>query len=124
MNNNSIPQKIRRTNYSTTTVIIIVSVLSLIFIGIYLYNYYKDLKATLLATNITKVAASCPDYWDSIGSGKCQNSKRLGSCSNTPDANIMDFSTDIFTNKSTGDYSKCKWSKACNISWSNIDRVC
>ena len=70
------------------------------------------------------MSSTCPDYWDSIGSGKCQNTNSLGSCSNTEGANVMDFSGEVFTNKNTGDYAKCKWAKSCNVSWGHIDRGC
>ena len=46
MSNNN--QPIRKSTYSTTTVFIIVGVLSLVFIIIYLYNYYKTFAAKLL----------------------------------------------------------------------------
>ena len=123
MNNNN-NHTIRKQTYSSTTVLIVVAVLVLIGICIYLYNSYKAFKAKLLATNVTVAFPACPDYWDSLGSGKCQNTKSLGSCSNTPGANIMDFSGDVFTNNNTGNYAKCKWAKACNIAWSNVDRLC
>ena len=122
MSNNN--QPIRQSTYSTTTVFIIVGVLALVFIIIYLYNYYKTFAAKLLATTATKALTSCPDYWDSIGNSKCQNTNLLGSCSKVKGANIMDFSGEIFTNKNTGNYSKCKWAKACNVSWNNVDRLC
>ena len=48
----------------------------------------------------------------------------LGSCSKTEGANVMDFGGEVFTNKNTGDYAKCKWAKSCNVSWGNIDRLC
>lgn len=115
---------IRRNTYSSTTIIIILSILALAFIIVYLYNNYKDLQNKLLATNITKSNPNCPDYWDSIGNGKCQNTNSLGSCSKMPGANIMDFSSEVFTNKTTGDYAKCKWAKACNVSWNNINKLC
>lgn len=120
-NNNT---QIRKTTYSSSSVMIIVGVLVLAFIVIYLYNSYKNFKANLLATTATNAGATCPDYWDSIGNGKCQNTNSLGSCSNTPGANIVDFSGEIFKNLNTGNYSKCKFAKSCNVSWSNIDRLC
>lgn len=122
MNNSN--QTIRKNTYSTTTVIIIVSIISLVFIIVYLYNYYKEFKAKLLATTATRILATCPDYWDSIGNDKCQNTNSIGNCSREAGANIMDFSGEVFTNKNTGNYSKCKWAKACNVSWSNIDKLC
>lgn len=121
MNNN---QSVRKQTYTSTTVFIIVGVLLFIGICIYLYNSYKAFKAKLLATNATIAYTTCPDYWDSLGNMKCQNSNSLGSCSTNPGANIMDFSGEIFTNGNTGNYAKCKWAKACNTAWSNIDRLC
>lgn len=122
MSNNN--QPIRKSTYSTTTVFIIVGVLALVFIIIYLYNYYKTFAAKLLATTATKAFTSCPDYWDSIGNSKCQNTNLIGSCSKEKGANIMDFGGEVFKNKNTGNYSKCKWAKACNVSWNNVDRLC
>ena len=117
-------QPVRKSTYSTTTVFIIIGVLALIFIIIYLYNFYKALAAQLLAAAKAQAYTSWPDYWDSIGKSQCQNSNAIGSCSKVPGANIMDFSSEVFTNTNTGNYSKCKWAKACNVSWSNIDRLC
>ena len=120
MSNNN--QQIRKSNYSSTTFITIVGVLGLVFVIIYLYNKYQA--TMLLATTATTPYSMCPNYWDSIGNGKCQNTNSLGKCSKEPGANIMDFSSDIFTNANTGNYSKCKWASACNVSWSHIDRLC
>ena len=120
MNNNN---SVRQSTYSSTTVIIILSILVLAFIVVYLYNNYKEAKKKM-ATNITRPIPMCPDYWDSIGNGKCQNTNSLGSCSKMPGANIMDFSSEVFTNKTSGDYAKCKWAKACNVAWSNVNQLC
>ena len=119
MNNNL---SVRKATYSSSTVFIVVGVLCLVFIIVYLYNYYKNLVA--LATKATRAYTMCPDYWDSIGNSKCQNTKSLGSCSKDQGANIVDFSGEVFTNSNTGNYSKCRWATACNVSWSNIDRLC
>jgi hypothetical protein len=121
MNNNRVT--VRRQTYTSDTIMLIVGVLFLIGIGIYLYNNYKSLKNAMLPV-ATSVKPQCPDYWDSIGNGQCRNTNYLGSCSNTPGSNIMDFSSQVFTNANTGNYAKCKWAKACNISWSGIDRLC
>jgi len=125
MNNkisNNSNQTPRKSTYTSTTFIIVICCLSLVFIAVYSYNYYKSIK--LLATSITLPYASCPDYWDSIGNGRCQNTNALGSCSKDVGANIMDFSSEVFTNTNTGNYAKCKWATGCNVSWSNIDRLC
>ena len=115
---------IRKQNYSSSTIIIIVSLLLLIGICVYLYNSYKTFKAKLLASNLKASYTTCPDYWDSIGKGKCQNVNALGSCSKLQGANTMDFGGEIFTNNNTGNYAKCKLAKTCNIAWNNIDKLC
>jgi hypothetical protein len=120
MNNN---RPIRRQTYTSDTVMLIVGVLFLVGIGIYLYNNYKSLKNSIMPT-ATVAMPQCPDYWDSIGNGQCQNTNALGSCSNTAGANKMNFGGEIFTNANTGNYAKCKWAKACNVSWGGIDRLC
>ena len=120
MNNN---RSIRRQTYTSDTIMMVVGLLALAGICIYLYNNYKNLKNSIMPTATIPIA-QCPDYWDSIGDKKCQNSKSLGSCSVTPGANIMDFSGEIFTNANTGNYAKCKWAKSCNVSWGGIDRLC
>lgn len=117
-------QTVRNQTYSSSTVLVILGVLVLFGICVYLYNTYKNFRTKLLSPNATIANPICPDYWDTVGNNKCQNSKALGSCSTSTGANIMDFSGEIFTNKNTGNYAKCKWAKACNIAWSNIDRLC
>ena len=118
-------KSIRKTTYTSDKVIIIVGVLGLIFIIIYIYNYYKKIIASTLPTNTgAALGTTCPDYWDSIGNHKCQNSKKIGNCSKIDGADVMDFGSDVFTNINTGNYAKCKWAKGCNVSWSGIDRTC
>jgi hypothetical protein len=121
MNNNN--RTIRKQTYTSDTVMLIVGFLIIGGIGIYLYNNYKSIKNAIVPT-ATSAAPQCPDYWESIGNGKCKNTNALGSCSTSPGANIMDFSGVVFTNGNTGNYAKCKWAKACNVSWSGIDRLC
>jgi hypothetical protein len=110
-------------NYSTTTVIYIIGFLIFAFACVYLYNYYKSFKAKLQATQ-AQLIPECPDYWETIGDKKCKNVNFLGSCANSSNNNIVDFSGEIFTNSNTGDYTKCKWAKACSMPWSGIERVC
>lgn len=110
-------------NYSTTTIIYVILFLVLALGIVYLWNFYKTFKSQLLPSQ-AMLKADCPDYWESIGDGKCQNVNVLGSCANQPGTNIVDFSGDIFTNSNTGDYAKCKWATACSMSWTGIDRVC
>ena len=120
MNNNN--QYIRKSTYTSDTILIIIGILSLIFIIIYIYNNYYKNKLPIPTGEM--LGATCPDYWDSIGNGQCQNVNGLGTCSRTDGANIVPFDSEIFTNTNTGNYAKCKWAKSCNVSWSNIDRLC
>lgn len=115
-------QTIKKPTYTSDTFIIIVGILLLLFAIIYLYNKYKE--TMLLATTATVPFSICPNYWDSIGNGKCQNTNALGKCSKEKGANIMDFNNEVFINPNTGNYSKCKWASACGVSWSNIERLC
>jgi hypothetical protein len=108
---------------SATTVVYIVGFLALALGIVYLYYYYKSFQEATVAT-VKYAYPDCPNYWESVGNGKCQNVNFLGSCAVTPGSNMIDFSGEIFTNANTGAYAKCKWSQACNMSWSGIDRVC
>ena len=124
-NANTNTKFIRNKTYSTNKVIIIIGLLSVIFIIVYIYNNYTKIIASTLPTNTgSAIGATCPDYWDSIGNGKCQNTKKIGSCSKTDGADVMDFSSELFNNINIGNYAKCKWAKGCNVSWSGIDRTC
>jgi len=111
----------KQNTYTSTTFIIIISCIVILGIIIYLYNYYKSIVS---ATNITVAYTACPDYWDSIGESKCKNTNMLGVCNKTKGGDVIDFSNEIFSNNNTGNYSKCKWTKGCGLSWSNIDRLC
>ena len=110
-------------NYSATTVIYIVGFLAMAIALIYLYNFYKTFKGTT-GTTVPNSYPDCPDYWESIGNGVCRNTNFIGSCAKTPGSNTVDFSGDIFTNVNTGAYAKCKWSQACNMAWSGVERIC
>ena len=109
--------------YASSTVIYIIGFLVICLAIIYLYNFYKSFKLASASTN-PNALPDCPDYWDSIGNGVCRNVNFLGSCAETPGSNTVDFSGDLFTNANIGNYAKCKWSQACNTSWSGVDRIC
>lgn len=57
----------------------------------------------------------CPDWWKSIGQGKCLNQKGMGSCNKK----IMNFNESVFKG-SEGLCAKYTWAKNCNISWDGI----
>jgi hypothetical protein len=119
-NNSSNNKTIRKSTYSSDTFILVLGFLLLIGMIIYIYNYYKSLKGPTSTVAYT----ACPDYWDSLGNGKCQNVNKIGSCSTEDGADIMDFGGEVFTNTNTGNYAKCRWTNSCNVSWGNIDRLC
>ena len=108
---------------SSTTLIYVVFFLATGLAIVYLYNFYKSIQ-TSVQTKITNIYADCPDYWESIGNNRCRNVNFLGSCALIPGDNIVDFSGEIFTNKNTGNYAKCKWSQGCDAPWSGIQRLC
>ena len=119
--NNTSNNTIRKSTYSSDTFILIIGLLLLIVIIIYIYNNYKSLIPTPTGTI---AYSACPDYWDSLGNGKCKNTNKIGSCSNQDGADIMDFGGEVFTNTNIGNYAKCRWTQSCNTSWGNIDRLC
>jgi hypothetical protein len=82
----------------------------LIFGVVYVILYIQN-----LSINWPPSVAPCPDWWKSIGKGKCYNKKNLGTCNN----NIMDFNTETFKG-SNGLCAKYTWSKNCNLSWDGI----
>jgi hypothetical protein len=120
-NTNTTNKTIRKATYTSDTIILIVGILLFIFIIIYIYRTFKSLTPVPTGTIAYTV---CPDYWDSVGDGKCQNTNKLGTCSNIDGADMMDFSSDIFKNTNTGNYAKCRWAQSCKVAWGNIDRVC
>lgn len=123
MNSNNISRS-NNIHYNYINVIIyLIIFLALGLAILYLWNYYQQLKNILTITKPLLVS-DCPDYWESIGNGKCQNVNYLGSCANVAGNNIVDFSGDLFNNMNVGNYAKCKWATSCNTSWSGVDRLC
>jgi hypothetical protein len=94
---------------------IIILIIMLIIIGIALSKSTKE--------NWPPIIGACPDYWiDISGNGsECINSQHLGTC-NLPsetDKNPKNFNQPPF-NGSSGNCSKYKWSKGCNVTWDGI----
>ena len=126
-NNNSriIPSGGFKSNFSSTTVVVIIGILSVTILAIYIYNMYKDMKEQVLDNAKNQVLpAECPDYWVSLGNKKCKNVMKLGKCNKSEGSDVIDFDNVVFTNSNTGDYAKCKWARACDVYWGVIDRAC
>ena len=93
------------------TIAIILLIISLIIVGISIYN-------TKYNVMFPPVIANCPDYWQDDSDGdasKCVNVKNLGTC----DVQTMDFSTSMWTGNN-GLCNKAKWAKACNLTWDGV----
>jgi hypothetical protein len=107
-------------NILTMTMIFIVGV----FVIYYTYNSYQSYKISKL-DNDPRPLPVCPDYWESIGKGTCRNVHKIGDCRTGDSPNdTIDFSSNIFTNKVSGNYMKCKWAKECHAPWEGIDDMC
>ncbi len=61
---------------------------------------------------------NCPDYWQVLADGTCENVKNLG----TGCASPGNFNTDAFRGKK-GLIKKCKIMKACKASWDGVTNV-
>ena len=92
----------------------VILIIALSFIGLALYRQkYKS--------DFPPIIANCPDYWiDVSGNGKeCKPdtnpNNQVGNCTSP-----MDFTTPQWNGVGTGNCSKSKWAKSCNLSWDGI----
>lgn len=126
MTNNRMNNKMSNssnTSYSSymteNTFIIATVILFFIFVGIYIYKSFRDFQKMKKKDNDNRrIKNECPDYWENVGKHKCKNVEGLGKCSKDPNNNVMDFDTEVFNHDKTGNYSKCKWAKQCDVTWS------
>ena len=110
--------------FTTSSFVIAIKILFVVFIGIYIYQTYKEFQKKK-KSQIDISIPECPDYWDKIGSKKCKNNLRVnGRCNTTVDNSIMDFDNEIFNNQKFGNKFKCKWARDCGVSWSGISSLC
>ena len=58
---------------------------------------------------------ACPDYWQKLQNGKCQNVQGLGSNCTSP----MNFNTPEFGDEKNLK-KMCEFAKGCNIEWDGI----
>ena len=63
----------------------------------------------------------CPDYFEIVGNNKCSNIHKLGKCGHNHD---IDFNDESFTDRRVGDVMKCRYAKACDLSWEGVDKLC
>lgn len=94
-----------------TIIATIALIVVLIIIGFSMRNT-KD-------TNWPPLVPACPDYWELDGSGKCVNTKALGTCKNTSADKTMDFTTNAYAG-TLGPCKKHTWAKKCGLAWDGI----
>lgn len=106
-------------NIITMSVMIIVG----LFVIYYSYTIYKQVFGAKIKD--PRPFPRCPDYWESVGDGKCKNVHKIGKCRTGKSPNdIVDFSEGIFADEKTGNYMKCKWAAGCETPWEGINDLC
>ena len=108
---------------SATMFIYIIAIIALIALIIYFYGQYIDIRKRETDDKKDLYYSRCPDYWEMNNEGKCTNKFKIGKCA-IMDSLDVDFADEVFANKTSGNYAKCKWAKSCNTSWNSIDRLC
>lgn len=106
-------------NLLTISITVIVG----IFVLYYIYTVYKQVFAE--KKKDPRPLPRCPDYWESVGDGKCRNVHKIGKCrtGKSPD-DIVNFNEGAFTHKKAGNYMKCKWAQGCETPWEGINDLC
>ncbi|MFY7728677.1 MAG: hypothetical protein ACOVRN_04100 [Flavobacterium sp.] len=92
---------------------IIILIIALVFIGISFTRATKQ--------SWPPMTPECPDYWTVDSSGKCVNTKDLGTCSkpaNRPHLEV-NFNDAPYTG-ANGVCAKYTWAKNCGVSWDGI----
>jgi len=112
---------------------VILAIMTAILLVVMLYNTYKKLQVDIQAKGKKKYEQLCPDYWELVDQGydnngnvnsiRCRNVHELGKCALEGDR-IYVLSDPIFYDPKTSDKAKCKWAKACDISWQGFDNKC
>lgn len=116
------------------TLVVLLAIIFIFIMSVYFYNSYKNFKKAKLAKeNKEYTPNDCPDYWDVVSRNKdskgndtvvCKNTHKLGLCALDPERNEFSFDDEIFVNPLSKDISRCKWSKACGVSWSGYNNLC
>jgi hypothetical protein len=91
------------------TVFLVIFVLCMLLIAFSIYrNKYN--------TDYPPVISDCPDYWEFLEDGSCQNTHYLGS---SQCATNMDFTIPLYSG-SSGMCQRQTWAKSCGIVWDGI----
>jgi hypothetical protein len=92
------------------TVAVVLLILSLVVIGVLLYNKNSNIK-------FPPESSDCPDYFKATRKGVCKNVNHLAV--SNPNCSTGDFSGSGYEGKH-GDKRKCTWAKECGLSWDGI----
>ena len=95
--------------------VLMVAIVIFIFIMVLIAVVMKESTSTL---TFPPQVGGCPDFWQKLLDGRCQNVQGLGSNCASP----MDFNTQNFEGDA-GRESKCKFAKGCEIEWDGITNV-
>jgi hypothetical protein len=104
--------------------VLTLSIIVIVGIFVIYYSYTAYTSFTHSKQTDLRPYPKCPDYWESVGDGKCKNVHKIGRCRLNPSGDIVDFSGQVFQNKKSGDYMRCKWAKECHAPWEGIDDLC
>jgi hypothetical protein len=106
-------------NILTTSVIVIV------FAFVIYYAYISYIIVFSIKKKDPRPYPKCPDYWESIGDGKCRNVHKIGKCrTGTSPNDIVNFDISSYADKTSGNYMKCKWAQDCESPWEKISDLC
>lgn len=112
---------------STFNILLIVVILLVIIIfAVVVFLEYRKSNKDKNSLKFPPFPSKCPDYWISVGDGKCKNINNIGLCkkyNGSKDSDVMDFNDDIFKGEK-GMYYKCSWARKCRVPWEGIDQLC
>lgn len=104
-------------------IVTIIGIIVFFYLALSYYNSYR--KYIKGKEPKSRIRLECPDYWAVEGNNICRNIHKIGKCSLMGDrGSVVDFNDEIFQDKATGNYAKCKWSKKCQSPWEGIDDLC
>jgi len=124
------------------TIILIIG--CVIFLVVYYWLQWRKYSDEQMRLTWPRHINSCPDYWNHLGRGICQNKFEIGKigdlkCGNNA-GRTVDFTSELdnvqatavedeeelYKEMNTKEFrtAKCNWAKHCNVSWEGVDKLC